>query len=307
MRTRTLALGALLVAALLAAPVVVSGAQYSNWSTPLKLDTVSGNSSDLNTTFLDGCPIQSPDGLALYMASNRPNGVGGIDIWVARRTSITAPWDAPVNLGRPVNSEADDFCPTPVRGKGLYFVSRRTVAGACGGSDLFFTRDHPVRGWTDPVHFDCTTAGGPNGPLDEQGPSYVEYGGQARLYYSAGPEIVVSLRAQDGSFGPPSPVAELNGPASDIQPNIRKDGLEIVFTSNDPSRPGSHGTSFDLYVATRADVGAPFSTPVNLGEPINTVANETRPSLSWDATGLLFGRTPGPEGSTDIFVATRDR
>jgi hypothetical protein len=44
---------------------------------------------------------------------------------------------------------------------------------------------------------------------------------------------------------------------------------------------------------------------VNLGPSINTTAAESRPSLSWHADQLLFGRAPGPEGSSDIFMSTR--
>ena len=100
------------------------------WSAALKIDTINGNSAELNTTSLDGCPIQSPDGLSLYIASNRPGGLGGLDIWVANRASTTAPYGAPENLGEPVNSAADDFCPTPVGKKGLFFVSREALPGA---------------------------------------------------------------------------------------------------------------------------------------------------------------------------------
>jgi hypothetical protein len=32
-----------------------------------------------------------------------------------------------------------------------------------------------------------------------------------------------------------------------------------------------------------------------------------RPSFSWDAQTLYFGRAPGPEGSTDIYITTRDK
>jgi hypothetical protein len=43
--------------------------------------------------------------------------------------------------------------------------------------------------------------------------------------------------------------------------------------------------------------------PVNLGSATNTAANETRPSLSWDATTLYFGRIPGSESAaSDIYV-----
>jgi len=62
-----------------------------------------------------------------------------------------------------------------------------------------------------------------------------------------------------------------------------------------------------VYVSTRASGDDPWSAPVNLGTAVNTPAGETRPSLSRDAQTLLFGRAPGTEGMSDIYVATRDR
>jgi WD40-like Beta Propeller Repeat len=280
-----------------------SAAPFSPWEAAQKIDEMGGNSSELNTEFLDGCPIQSPDRLSLYMASNRPGGLGGIDIWVSHRPSTSDPWGAPENLGEPVNSGADDFCPTPVRGDGLFFVSRESLPGSCGLADIYFTRRNSALGWREPVHLGCSANGGPNTALDEMGPSFVKLADRALLYFSSGPDIFVSERQADGSFGPATPVTELNSAASDIQPNVRKDGLEVVFASN-----RRVGTDQDLYVATRDSVDAPFSAPVHLGDAVNTTdASETRPSLSWDGSVLLFGRAPGPEGSTDIYIATRER
>ena len=62
-----------------------------------------------------------------------------------------------------------------------------------------------------------------------------------------------------------------------------------------------------MYVATRESVDDPWSAPVNLGTAVNTAAGESRPSLSWDARTLYFGRAPGPEGQSDIYVTTRDK
>ena len=85
--------------------------------------TLRGNHADLNTASLDGCPIQSPDGHSLYLASNRPGGKGGLDIWVSTRANTGDPWGAPENLPEPINSASDDFCPTPLHGDELLFVS----------------------------------------------------------------------------------------------------------------------------------------------------------------------------------------
>ena len=283
----------------------------SAWASAQKIDAMGSNSSELNTPSLDGCPIQSPDGLSLYLASNRPGGRGGLDIWFATRSSTSAAWGTPQNLGEPVNSAADDFCPTPVGKNGLFFVSREPLPGACGQGDIYFT--HRAGGtWAEPERLLCAPAG-PNSELDEQGPSWVDVTGKLReqklLYFSrssASPsvpgEIYVSERKNGARFGPATAVRELNdAAANDIQPNVRADGLEVVLSSN---RSGTVGAQ-DIWVATRATVADPWSTPVNLGSAVNTGAAESRPSLSKDGSQLLFGRAPGPEGSSDIYMTTR--
>jgi hypothetical protein len=282
------------------------------WTASQKVDTINGNHADINTAALDGCPIQSADGLSLYLASNRPGGKGGLDIWVATRPSTSSAWGPPQNLGEPVNSVSDDFCPTPVGKNGLFFVSREALPGACGQGDIYFTHRTGAAGWAEPEHLLCAPAG-PNSELDEQGPSWVDVTGKLRarkeLYFSrsstapavAG-EIFVSTRQNGARFGPAAAVAALNDAgANDIQPNVRADGLEVVFSSN---RTGTLGAQ-DIWVSTRGNITDPWGAPVNIGSEVNTKDGESRPSLSKDGSQLLFGRAPGPEGSSDIFVSTR--
>jgi WD40-like Beta Propeller Repeat len=306
--------------ALIAATIVIgttaaaaSAMHFSPWNDAQKIDEIGGNHPDLNTAHLDGCPIQSPDGLSLYMASNRPGGKGGLDIWVSTREHRGDPWGAPENLPEPINSALDDFCPTPLHADGLLFVSRRVSIGVtCGLGDIYFSRRHPVQGWSEPEHLACAPDG-PNSILDEQGPSYI----QGRLYFSRSTlppgnsgELFVSLKNGDMSFGQATPIAELNDAgANDIQPNVRKDGREIVFSS---SRAGGAGGQ-DIWSATRASVEDAWSAPVNLGPNVNSSLAESRPSLSWDAQQLLFGQAgpagtgEGGTGASDIYVTTRDR
>jgi len=296
-----------------AALAATAGPHFWAWSLAQKIDEIGGNDAGLNTSALDGCPIQAPDGLSLYMASNRPGGKGGLDIWVATRASASDAWGAPVNLPEPINSAADDFCPTPINGDRLLFVSRRVVPGVtCGLGDMYFARHNPAHGWSQPQHLGCDPAG-PNSALDEQGPSYV----QARLYFSRSGlppgntgELYVSEKQGDMSFGAASPIVELNdAAANDIQPNVRKDGREIVFSSN---RAGGLGGP-DIWSATRASINDAWSAPVNLGPNVNTGFGESRPSLSWDAEQLLFGRAgpagtgEGGTGASDIYVTSREK
>lgn len=287
------------------AAATAQAAQFSPWGDAVKLDTVDGNHADVNTAALDGCPIESPDGRHLYMATNRSGGQGGLDVWVAHRDRPDEPYGAPENLGPEINSAADDFCPTPVHGGGLFFVSRRADAGACGMGDIFFARRHPVGGWTEPRRLACAPEG-PNSALDEQGPSLS--GGE--LYFSRSAagvpgDVFASPELREGVFGPAEAVAELNdAAANDIQPNLRKDGREVVFSSNRAGAAAKGGQ--DVYAATRRDRNSQWSAPVNAGGGVNTAAAETRPSLSWHADRLLFGRAPGPEGMSDIYLARRD-
>jgi hypothetical protein len=299
--------GALVVAIVL----TLTGSALA-WSSAQKLDDMNGNSADMNTPALDGCPIQSPDGLNLYIASNRPGGKGGLDIWMASRASTSASWSAPQNLGEPVNSAADDFCPTPVGKNGLFFVSREALPGACGQGDIYFTHRTGTAGWAEPERLLCAPAG-PNSALDEQGPSWLSASktlrGKKMLFFSRSSvspavtgEIYVSERQNGARFGPATAVGELNdAAANDIQPNVRENGLEVVFSSN---RSGGAGAQ-DIWIATRASLDAPWSAPTNLGAVVNTAAAESRPSFSRDGAQLLFGRAPGPEGSSDIYMTTR--
>ncbi|GAA6525951.1 hypothetical protein [Intrasporangium sp. DVR] len=294
-----------LLSGLLATSALAVGAahagQYGDWQQATAVGAVNDAAAN------DGCPIESPDGLSLYIASTRGAG-GDQDIWVAERGSVTDPFGTPVQLPAPVNSDANDFCPTPLRGGHLLFVSNRggidaygTVA--CGGGDIYLTHWSPAREqWTPPRNLGCGT-NGPNSTGNEFGPSVVETATGTELYFSSGAGVVgsgtqdiyVSPMVGDLRFGPATAVASLNTGVDDMMPNVRKDGLEVVFAS---TRPGGEG-SFDIWSSTRASTDAAWSTPVNLGGAVNTAAGETRPSLSWKAERLYFGR------AGDIYVSTR--
>lgn len=291
---------ATLLIGMLAVSAPVAAKQFGVWLAP-KQDGL----ANVNTTALEGCAMQSPDGLSLYFASNRDGYQGvtrNLDIWVAHRASTGDAWGVPENLGPTINSTANELCPTPVRGNGLFFISAREGAG-----DIYFARLNPAHGWTTPMNLGSNV----NSPtLGEAGPSYFEADGRAFLYFSSGgaantSEIYVSEQALDGSFGPRAAVAELNiSNRDDFRPNVRKNGLEVVFDSNRARFVGDTRTDFDIWTATRASVADPWSTPVNLAV-VNTAAGELRASFSWDGSTLYFGRTGAPGVQPDLWFTIR--
>jgi Tol biopolymer transport system component len=183
------------------------------------------------------------------MASNRPGGLGGIDIWVSTRASVEDPWGAPANVGEPVNSSANDFCPTISRdGHLFYFVSNR--AGGCGGDDIYTTRLGPG-GWDPVKNLGCDVDGAVNSSANEASPFPLPESGSGPVLYlsstrSGNSDLYVS-ESHGGAFGAASPIASLNSTAQDGHPNVRRDGLEIFFFS---TRTGTIGTQ-DIYSASR--------------------------------------------------------
>ena len=281
--------------------------------------------AEINTAAAEGCPIESPDGLSLYIASNRnvPGAQGKQDIYRARRASIDARWGPMENLGAPVNTAEFDYCPTPVAGGVLYYVSSVQTASDCfpgdtpppappGGpsaGDLMRTQEDPVRGWLPPVNLGCYPAG-PNTAGAEFSPSLVRTAEGTFLFFSSngypdsqGQDIYVSRVLDDGTVLAGTRVAELSGPADDRMPSVRQDGLEIVFSSN---RAGATPFDQDIYVATRPSTSSPWSAPQRIDNPsINTPGSETRASLSGDGKRLYFGRKVTLEDPGDVFMSVR--
>lgn len=282
---------------------------FSGWSPAVDIEeALPGAHPDFNTPWAEGCPFIAPDGKSFFMASNRPGGEGGLDIWMSTRASAADPWGKPVNVGEPVNSAANDFCPTMARdGHTFYFVSTRDVQGSCGGGDIYVTRLRDDGGFEEPHNLGCTVNSDATEfspfPLAQSTTGPVLYFSSTRPGLGTGGDLYMS-ELHGGTFGPPMLVPGVNSSVDDGQPNVRRDGLEIFFYSARTDLAGGQGGN-DIVVATRPSTSDAWSTPSNLGANVNSAASETRPSLSWDGTRLYFGSSRA--GSSDIYVTTRRR
>ena len=87
------------------------------------------NTIDFETTH----PALSADGQTLYFASDRPGGLGGMDIWKSTKEGDN--WGIPVNLGAPINSAAHELFPSITENGALYYSSAR--AGGLGELDIY--------------------------------------------------------------------------------------------------------------------------------------------------------------------------
>jgi hypothetical protein len=134
----------------------------SEWSAPVNLGAV-------NSPFNEQNAFLSKDELTLYLTSNRPGGLGDLDIWVSQRASVDSPWPPPVNLGPPINTPAADFAPNlSVDGHLLFFSSARPSGQ--GGPDVYVSRRSDPNddfAWEDPVNVGApiNTADAENAPF----------------------------------------------------------------------------------------------------------------------------------------------
>ncbi|OLB51774.1 MAG: hypothetical protein AUG74_02185 [Bacteroidetes bacterium 13_1_20CM_4_60_6] len=295
-------------AALKADVITEDQPEYGPWGTPANLGPV------VNSPYNDQHPAISKDGLSLYISSDRPGGLGGIDIWVSQRASVDDPWGPPEDLGPNINSAGNDLAPTfTPDGHQIYYHS--AGRGGCGLADLFVARRHDRRddfGWEPAENLGCVV----NSAYADAGPTYFEdeVTGITTLYFTRqnnpptsdqGFDIYATTRiGDDGEFGPAVLVPELSSPFRDTRTTIRRDGLEMILSSG---RPGGSGSE-DLWVSTRASTLDPWGTPVNLGPVVNSSAFDGAPALSFDGTTLyLFSERPGGFGKRDLYVTTRER
>ena len=81
---------------------------------------------ELSTLSNDSTPCIRRDGLELFLTSDRPGTLGGLDLWVSTRAATTDAWSVPVNLGPVVNTAAMDAgSALSFHGTELYFSSNR--------------------------------------------------------------------------------------------------------------------------------------------------------------------------------------
>ncbi len=108
-----------------------SGQQGSDiYMSTLQPDGTFGSATlidELSTTSIERRPYVNRDGLEMFLTSDRPGTLGGLDIWVSTRESTSDPWSPPVNLGLPVNSASNDAgAAISFDGTALYFQTVRS-------------------------------------------------------------------------------------------------------------------------------------------------------------------------------------
>jgi hypothetical protein len=241
----------------------------------------------------DEAQVVTGDGLTLFYASEA-GGLGGLDIWMVMRPTLSSPWGTPVNLGPTVNSSADDSGPrfSPDR-LSLYFHSNRS--GGRGGFDIWVaTRPAPEAQFGTPVNLGpAINSSGDDGiPIisaDNRTLVFVS----SRLGDPYQNDIWMSTRTNASAPWEPARYlpAPINHSGDTFAVELSRDGLLLFIKSWRPivDPPGAPEPGA-LYVCRRSSQDRPFGAPV-LIRPILGIGTGgvDFSSLSDDGTTLYLG------------------
>ena len=236
----------------------------------------------------------SPDGnTRLWGSTDRPDGRGGWDIWLSRKTGDR--WSAPVPA--PFDSEANDFDPAySADGRFVYFFSNRP--GGAGGDDIYRV---PVQG----DGFGTVEHLGPeiNTPGDEWAPA-PSPDGTMLMFASNRPhekhDLYIAHVVGAGFTRAELLPGAVNTPDNDeFDATFLPDGQSIVFSrshdaDNDP---------ISLFVAHRGATG--YDAGTALPASVNVAGGYTLgPSVDLHDPSILYFSGKRPEagaGKLDIY------
>jgi hypothetical protein len=213
---------------------------------------------NVNSTSWEFGPALSPDEHRLYFSSQRPEGMGGNDIYVSRRHNKRDDftWRAAENLGNVVNTSSDDSNPDVFEDDlsgaiTLYFQSDRP--GGLGGADIWASNLQPDETFGPPVL------------IVELSSSFADLGSDIRrdgleMFLASnrpgtygGQDLWVSTRpsTSDPWSTPVNLGPVVNSAAAENTPALSFDGTQLYFTSTLLGGPAPQ----DLWVSTRTKLG----------------------------------------------------
>lgn len=242
--------------------------------------------SDPNAADQD--PTLTADGLEICFASLRS---GNSDLWSSRRSSLEAPWGAPVRVDS-LSTEAGEASPhLSADGLTIWFASDR--AGGAGGHDVWMatrsTRDMP---WSAAERIAEVSS-----DASDLAPS-VDGNWFALASLRNGETYDLYLATRSGSsspWGAPEPIAAVNSEASEWDPLLALEGRQLLFSAR-------HEASVDLFWSERATVAESFGTPRPVAS-LNTEYSDHDPWWSPELGLMVFASDRS--GVTKLYEATR--
>lgn len=251
--------------------------------------------SPINTRWTEFMPALDPTGTRLYFSSKRFGGItaekssdeeGDDDLYYVDK--VNGKWSEPILLPEPINSAQNEGAACFSADGQLMVYVVCGAEGNVGGCDLFISTLEGSK-WSTPKNM-----GNVINSDDWDSQPTISSDGNRIIFTSTrnngfgGEELYMSEKDAFGEWGPASNLGPvINTPFNEKSPFLSQDGKTLYFTSN--GHPGYGG--YDLFKSVFEN--GKWSTPVNLGRPLNTAGDDQ-----------YF--TIGGSGEIGYFASTRD-
>jgi outer membrane protein OmpA-like peptidoglycan-associated protein len=236
----------------------------------------------INTSAHEYLPFVTADQQMLFFTSRRKNTTGGAlaedglpfeDIYLCRNQNGT--WGGVVQMGSPINSRDNDACIGLNESGRTMFIYK----GKNGGD--IYTSEFNGKTWSKPEPFKFNT------PALETSACLSPDGKQLFFVSDRGgnKDIYICRKMPRGNswFPPQKMNGNINTSEDEESPFIHADGQTLYFSSKGHATMGG----YDIFKANLNTKGV-FSSPENLGYPINSVGDDLYFSLSADAKNGYF-------------------
>ncbi len=267
----------------------------------------------INSEYDDKSPSITADGSTLIFTSIRPLLVGKMkpskdpsmvfdNVYMCRWDSTKNDWGMSYPIDGDVNEAYAHTSCTSISPDGNYiFLYKNSATGKSLGGDLYESKRSKKGKWGAPIAL--------GKPINT---SYYEDGaclspdGNALYFVSERPggfgraDIYKADKVSRTEWGTPENLGPVvNSDFDEGAPFMAPDGRTLFFSSDGHNSMGG----YDIFKTSMNDSGK-WTTPVNLGYPINTVNNEKCFTITGDARTAYFASDrKGGQGKRDIYIA----
>lgn len=220
----------------------------------------------------------------------------GEDFYISRNNAGT--WGRSVALGKPINTSGNEgaHCISP-DGRYIYFTACDRYDGY-GRCDIYFSERNGDT-WSDPVNLGSIV----NSRAWDSQPS-ISSDGNTLYFVSTRPggfgkaDMWKTTKDKNGDWSAPLNLgATVNTPEDEQSPYIHPDNTTLYFSSKGLTGMGG----FDIFMTKKISAGS-WSTPVNLGYPLNTSADDNSFFVTADGMHAYFASSrQESKGKQDIY------
>lgn len=265
----------------------------------------------INSEFPEYGAILSADEETIIFTSDRPNTTGGHiyqldgtyyeDIYISHLEK--GKWTEPTSISSNINTwHHDASIAMSHDGHQLIFYRYSSDNLLHTSGDLYLSEFRNGE-WTKPEHLPAPI----NSRAWESSACFSPNDNE--IYFTSdrkggfgGTDIYKTQRLKDGSWTEPQNLGpEVNTPYNEDSPYLHPDKHTLYFSSNGHQTMGG----YDIFVSKQDERTKEWSSPENLGYPINTAGDDLHFTVSTDGKSIYFSdHRHDSYGDRDIYKAT---